>query len=43
MEYRFGEARIADLDFSDNVVAFAEALEVLVLALDTLSIESELL
>ena len=36
-----GEAIITDLDFSDNVVIFAETLEALVQALDILSTESE--
>ena len=34
---------ITNLDFPDDVVIFAEKLEVLVHALDTLSTESELL
>ena len=35
-----GEATITDLDFADDIVIFAETLEALVAALDTLSIES---
>ena len=37
----FGEAMITDLDFADNVVIFAETLEVLVDTLDTLSTKSK--
>ena len=36
-----GEAMITDHDFADNIVIFAEMLEVLVGTLDTLSTESE--
>ena len=36
-----GEDKITDLDFADDVVIFAETLEVLVHTLDTLSLESE--
>ena len=36
-----GEATITDLDFADDIVIFAETLEALVAALDTLSMESE--
>ena len=35
-----GEAMITDLDFADDIAIFAETLEALVTALDTLSIES---
>ena len=35
-----GDATITDLDFADDIVIFAETLEALVTALDTLSIES---
>ena len=35
-----GDARITDLDFADDIAIFAETLEALVTALDTLSIES---
>ena len=36
-----GETPITDLEFADDGVIFAETLEVLVGALDTLSTESE--
>ena len=36
----WGDARITDLDFADDIAIFAETLEALVTALDTLSIES---
>ena len=36
-----GEATITDLDFAYDIVIFAETLEALVAALDTLSIESK--
>ena len=37
----FGEVRITDLDFADDAVIFAETLDVLIAALDTLSVEAE--
>ena len=36
-----GEATITDIDFADNIVIFAETLEALVAALDTLSKKSK--
>ena len=37
----FGEIRITDLDFADDAVIFAETLDVLIMALETLSEEAE--
>ena len=37
----FGEVRITDLDFADDAVIFAETLDVLIMALETLSEEAE--
>ena len=37
----FGEARVTDLDFADDAVIFAETLDVLTMALETLSEEAE--
>ena len=37
----FGDVRVTDLDFADDAVTFAETLELLVGALETLSFELE--